>query len=343
MTKKSILCFSFFIFFSSTVFPENSYLKVRIINGTTKKVGRADLFKVILLKDGMMPLKEIQNVQGSFQISDLEIPEGVPLLLQANYKGATYNKMVPPVLELRKNEILIEVFETTSNPSILRTRSLVQFVKLPDILQVYKIYIIQNTSEPPVTYVAREGLDFFIPEGHSDLTGVWTQGSSGMGIPIQFETRTKTIKTIQRPVLPGDTEIQIQYTLPWKSREIVVEDQLLFERSTSSNRPVFIRPKDMDLTTMNSESLVELQDDIPDGLRGYMVVYSKANASVKFILSGGTPISVRSGNQPREIVNGLLFPDWHTSLAGVIAILSFLFILKYLSEFILKKRYSNGK
>ncbi|MCC5815712.1 MAG: hypothetical protein JJT78_13235 [Leptospira sp.] len=339
MTKNILISLTFFSIILSNSLLADSSLKVRLVNGTSQGIGKVDTLRVILLKEAMLPIRELKNLQGSFTIEKLDLPDGIPVLLQATYKGANYNKMIPPVPEMRKQEIVIEIFESGNDSKIIQTRSLLQMVKAPDHLQVFKIYIIQNKSNPPRSYSSPQGLDFYIPTNAKELRGTWTQGTSKMGIPMEFKDKSDTLKNVERSVLPGNTEVQISYTIPWTENSITFTDALLFEDSDNSKqRPVFLKPQDMKLTVSSDSNPTELTDEIPEGLKAYMVRYDKGTKQATFKLEGGKPVVPKFAQQSREIVNGDLIPEWDTALVAVIGILALLFSIQYASEYIVKIR-----
>lgn len=312
-------------------------LKVRLVNGTTGQSGTAELIRVILLKDAMHPIRDVSSVSGRVTLSDLELPEGIPVLLQIFYKGAHYNKMIPPVAEIRSQEQEIVVYEPTSNSSAMVPKSLIQFVRMKEFLQVYKIYILQNTSKPARAYSAPGGLDFYIPLSATNLMGTWTQEGSKMGIPIEFQKKSDTIHSIERSVLPGTTEVQISYQIPWTTDSLVVQDQILFEEK-GRERPIFLRPQDMKVEFSSDGEPMQLKEGIPEGLNAYMVKYSEGSKETEIRLSGGTPIVPRFANTPRQVVNGNLIPEWDSALVALVGFIALMFSFKYTSDFWLKRR-----
>jgi hypothetical protein len=327
----------FIFFFTLPIFSAESTIQIKLSNGTTGGKGSAELVRVILLKEAMLPIREVKNVSGSFSIQGLDLPEGIPVLIQATYKGASYNKMIPPVPELRKAEQELVVFDTTNTESTISTRSLLQLVKLPDSLQVFKIFIIQNNSSPPKAYQPKSGLDIYIPKEANGLTGTWTQGNSKMAIPLEFISKSETIRSIERTVLPGSTEVQVMYTIPWTDESILLQDQIFFEEK-GNQRPVFTRPKDMKVSFSTDANPAELTDEIPEGLSAYMVKYSSGQKKTEISLSGGTPITPRFSDSPRQIVNGNWIPEWDTALVAVIGFLALLFSFQFITDFIKRKK-----
>lgn len=331
----------FFLFLSfppSSLLAGTQSLQVRLKNGTTGGPGKADSIRVLVLKEAMLPIHEEKNIAGEFTLKDLDLPEGVPVLLQVNYQGATYNKMVPPVPEMRKQVQDLEIYESTVSAKNISARSLLQIVRGSGEFQIIKIILLQNETKPPRAYRPESGLDIYVPEGATGLTGSWTQGSSKMGIPLQFQSKGKGIQSMDRAVLPGSTEIQISYSYPVShSGETEIPDQILFEEP-GKDRPIFIRPVDMKVEFSSDPSPREVKEEIPDGVRAFYVGYSSESKSTVIRLSGGTPVLNRFSQPPRQIVNGSILPTWDLSLISGLGILALFFSLGYLTEYLKKKK-----
>ncbi|WCL48534.1 hypothetical protein [Leptospira sp. GIMC2001] len=335
---------SLLILFTFFVFCMNVYsidLKVQIKNGTNGGIGSVDKIKVILLRDGMVPIREMGAQTGNFTIQGLDVPDGSPVLIQATYKGANYNKMVPPVPAMRSKIQEIEVYESSTDIKILKTRSLLQIVREKDSIQVFKIYLIQNNSNPPRSYQS-SGLEVFIPQEATGIMGSWTQGQSQMAIPLEFKDQGNGIRLLERSVLPGSTDIQISYRIPAESgQDVTFEDGILFEEP-SNEKPIFAKPLDMKLEFSSDSNPQILKDDIPEGLNAFMVKYENGTKKTKISLIGGTPVIPKLTNGPRQVVNGNLIPEWDTSLVAIIGFLALLFSLSYIGEYIKRKNQKHG-
>jgi hypothetical protein len=318
-----ILLLSFMIQFP--LFAESISLRVKLWNGSTESLGKADSIKVILLRDSMIPLYEQKGISGEFTIPKLDLPEGSPVLLQVSYKSANYNKMIPPVPAMRAQTQEVVVYEPTDNLALIKTRSLMQVVREKNSIHIFKIYLLRNETKPPKSIYAG-GLDFYIPEEALDLQGSWTQGNSKMAIPLQFIKESSGKQRVDRAVLPGNTEVQISYRIPIESESFQFKDKLFFE-SKSGARPIFLKPTDMKVRFSSDANPERLQEDIPEGLQAFMVNYSKDSFETTIQMEGGTPVLPVIPNEARGIVNGSLIPEWDVALAAVIGFLGFFFVL----------------
>lgn len=334
---RRFLIFVLILFFPSQTIFLAVDLNIHVWNGTFSKPGKADTLRVLILKDSMVPVREYKNIEGNFFIQKLEVPESIPILLQAEYKGVNYNKIIPPLPEFRNKEIQLEVYELTNDKKDIQFWSLLQFSKLKEFMQINKIYIVQNKTNPKYSYQSKEGFRIFVPKEALNLNIVWTQPESKMPIPIQWEDQFDNVKKINRSFLPGNTEIQVSYQLPWKDKTLSILDQLFLENESMDNKkPVFIKPKDMRLEVNNAD-IEELENEIPEGYRAFLVTYLGPNKTAEFTFSGGTPIVSEFFQESRQITNPGYLKDWHTSIAAVIAFISLLFIFQYSMEYFIKK------
>jgi hypothetical protein len=314
------------VFGSISIGAESQALRVKIINGSNQGQGRADSIKVILLKESMVTIHEEKSLTGSFSLPKLDLPDGIPVLLQVSYKGANYNKMVPPVPKMRTMIQEIIVYETSSDKNLIQTRSLMQVVREKKSLQIFKIYLLQNETKPPRS-IYSDGLEFYIPESAVDIQGSWTQGNSKMAIPLSFKDQGNGQRLVDRAVLPGSTEVQISYRIPIESEDTIQFKDKMFFEAKDRTRPIFIKPLDMKASFSSDANPQILKNDIPEGLQAFMVNYSTEKYETDIILEGGTPVVPMLPPGSRKIVNGNLISEWDSSLAGVIGFLGLFFLL----------------
>ena len=321
---------------SFPVFTETFHPYGKIINKTTNTNAIVDSLKIITLEGGMNVLKEYKNISSPFSLEKLEVPDSIPILIQVNYKNVNYNKIIPPAPMFRQKEQEIIVFENTKDASVLRTRSLLQAIKEEEGFRIYKIYIIENVSNPPRSFVQTETpLEIYIPESALHLTGSLLQEGSRMAIPLQFTDGTKG-KNFQRPILPGKNELQISFFMNTQGSDLQLKDKVLFE-SDSNSRPIFIKPTDVETQFANAISSKEIKEELPPGIRAFSVQYPK-DVPLEISLKGGTP-QRQTTDGTREQINGKWFYSYDRSLAGIALVLAFLFFLKYFSNTIAKRKH----
>lgn len=321
-----------YLFFANFLFSETISIKVSLTNGTTGQKGFADTIKVIALQGGMLPIREIKNQSGEFIIDKLEVEPSSPLLLQATYKNANYNKMIPPTAEFRKKIQELKVYETTENQKELIVNSLLQISREENSLRIFKIFLIKNASNPLKSFYSESSpLEIFIPTEAKEISSQLTQGDSKMAIPINF-TDGKKGKQFPRAILPGTSELQISYSIDAENlSDAEFTDQILFE-DPKIERIIFYRPKSMKVEILNAKESVPILNDLPSGVGAYRVKYN--SDPIKILVSGGKPeVKISEG---RKVVNGNIFNTWQKSILGIIGVLGILFTLSFL--FIFKKK-----
>lgn len=323
-------------FFLIQLNSEEISLDISIKNGTTKTLGKAEKLKVIALQGGMIPIKEVENVEGNFRLDKIQVEVNSPILLQAIYKNNSYNKMIPPVPEFRKKTQEINVYENTNSLKDFDIRSLIQLIREQDEILVYKIYLIENKTSPEKSFYSENNpLKFYIPENAEKISAQLVQGNSKMPIPIQLvQLENKAERIMQRGILPGISELQISYSLEAKNlSDISFFDKQFFETEISP-KIIFHKPKKMNVEILNAKQSIPIEKEIPDAMGAFRVNYSEKGIQIN--ISGGKPdIKISDEPNQRKLVNGKYFTTWDKSLIGVIGILGILFSLSF--AFIFKK------
>ncbi len=309
---------------------EELNLKISLKNGTDGGIGRADTIKLIALQGGMTPIGEFQNKQGDFLLEKINFPDEAPVLIQVSYKGANYNKMVPPTPMFRNKVQEITVYEITSDFKGMDVKSLMQILREENSVRVYKIFLIENNSNPPQSFYNKNSpLEIYVPKEATEVFGQLKQGDSKMGIPLTLTDGVKG-KILDRPILPGSSELQISYSLPAKSlADISFKDEFSFE-DKKSPRVIFFKPKDMKVEVKGAIGKEEIKDNIPQGLGALRVTYPAAS-SVEISVTGGSfePEEDPHSAESRKVRNGTLFTTWDKSALGVIGIIGVLFTLSF--------------
>ncbi|PJZ69667.1 hypothetical protein CH373_09215 [Leptospira perolatii] len=332
MFSKSIkLAFALSILlFTSQIFSEEVELRVILKNGTTGKEGSAEQIKLFALERAMMPLPigDLKSVQGSFRLPKVDAPDGLPLLLQITYQGVNYNKIIPPVPTMRTQPQEVIVYEKTKDRSVVKSKSLLQITRSQDTLIVFKVFILSNNAIPPRSFQSEsEPIEIYVPSEAKDISAQLTQGA-GMGIPLQLR-QGKSGWIMDRPILPGSSQLYISYTIPaFDLAPISFKDKLIFEKN-EGDRIIFAKPKDMQVSVGGAKNVQQLEQDIPEDVKAYSVSYPAPQYEVAISVKGGEPIPMMSGGQERSVVNGKIFTSSEETLLGVVAVLGLLFTLSF--------------
>ncbi|MBV8807914.1 MAG: hypothetical protein JO033_04500 [Acidobacteriaceae bacterium] len=186
-----------------------------ILNGTTGKPQPG--ISVTLVKPGQGGMRTLGTIttdaSGHFLFQNDE-PGGGPQLLQANFEGVNYNKLLTP--NIPTSNVELDVFQSTKSPAAVQLAQRMLVVE-PTISQVAvnETVIVQNPSKETFNNPDVGGLRFYLPPAANGQVRINAQGPQGMPLPRAAEkTETSDIFKIDFPVKPGQTEFEITYTLP---------------------------------------------------------------------------------------------------------------------------------
>jgi hypothetical protein len=247
----------------------------------------------------------------------------LPVLVQVKYRNNNYNKIIPPVPEMRVRPQEITVYETTEDSSVLKIKNLIQVTRHKDSLSVLKLYLIENTSRPPRAYQnSKDPVEIYIPDASQEVFGQLSQGDSRMAIPLTLE-KGKTGRLLGRAILPGPSELNISFKIPAESgKDVIIDDIITFEKSREGI--LFVKPSNMQVKSKWNVNIKELQDKgIPEGFKAFQYNYENNKSELEFI--GGTPEPENLAPAERKIVNGDIFTTPEKSILGIIGVLAILF------------------
>lgn len=137
-----------------------------------------------------------------------------PILLQVQYKGVHYDKLLTPNLPASK--VQLEVYEPTKSPAVA---SVAQRMLIFDVssgrVGVEEMAIIENHSKQTYNNDSLGALQFFLPPAANGQVSVRVQDASGMPLPRPAEkTPTENVFRVDFPIKPGETQIDVNYVLP---------------------------------------------------------------------------------------------------------------------------------
>jgi hypothetical protein len=172
---------------------------------------------VTLVKPGQQGMRTLgtttTDAAGHFVFPDDE-PGGGPQLLQANYAGVNYNKLMTP--NIPTSGVEVDVYEATKSPAVahIAERMLV-FEATTSRIGVTETVVVQNSSTTTFKNDETGGLRFYLPPAANGQVRINAQGPQGMPLPRTAEkTSQSNIFKIDFPVKPGETQFQITYVLP---------------------------------------------------------------------------------------------------------------------------------
>lgn len=175
---------------------------------------------VTLYKLGQAGPEQIESVKsaadGSFHISkDAEGPG--PRLVQAAYQDVTYNRILPPGSP--SNNVTVEVYNSAKQQGAAKvSQHMVFFEPVRGQLMVGETYIFRNDGK--ITYNDVDGgtLKFYLPPGANGVVQVNATAPQGMPVPQAADkTSTPNVYKLAFPIKPGETRIDVSYSVPFNA------------------------------------------------------------------------------------------------------------------------------
>ncbi len=193
---------------------------------------------VIMLpgQEGMRPAAQTKtDAQGQFRLT---IPaSSQTVLLAAHFQGVDYYQPI----QAGQAEAQLQVYEATSNTRGLRVHELATVLQ-PEHgqLAVVDEYMINNQLSPPRTWNRSGGIfKFRIPAGIK-ADGAQVIGPDGMTVQrTVVPTRQKNVYTLNYPLRPGQTRVQVSYRLPYNPAQANVNLSTLYP---VGNLQVYVPP-----------------------------------------------------------------------------------------------------
>ncbi len=207
MTLRSLLLLALCV-------PLSAAVDGTIINGTTGKL--QPNVPVSLVKPGQGGMRTLGNTTsdaaGKFAFTTDE-PGGGPQLLQANYKGVNYNKLLTP--NVVTGGVQVDVFESTASPAVARiTQRLLVLEPTASQLAASETVVIQNDSKTTYNNDKLGALRFDVPAAANGQVRVSAQGPGGMPLPrAPQKTTEEDIYQVNFPIKPGQSQFEINYVL----------------------------------------------------------------------------------------------------------------------------------
>lgn len=198
-----------------------------VVNATTGKPQFGVAINLVQpSQNGMVQLgNTTTDAQGQFKI-DKQIPPG-PGLLQATYEGSTYNQIITP--GMATTGVQLKVYDSTKKAGIARTvEHLILLEPGADRLRISETFVLGNDSNLTYNDPAKGSIQFFLPPATDGNAQVIITAPGGMPIPRPaVKTATAGIYKVDYPVKPGETRMDVSYTLPSSNKfsgKIVASD-----------------------------------------------------------------------------------------------------------------------
>jgi hypothetical protein len=186
-----------------------------VVNGTTGKPEAG--ITVTLLKmtqKGPQPAGEIKaDAQGRFQLD--QSVDG-PTLVRATLDGVTYNHVLVPGMP--SEGVNLEVYNASKAPGAAKvSKHMLLFEPTGQQLVVNEAFIVSNTGKTAWNDPADGTLRIFLPhtiDGEAHVSATPPGGQPLQQMPEK--TGQPDIFKINFPMRPGETRVDVTYTLPYK-------------------------------------------------------------------------------------------------------------------------------
>jgi hypothetical protein len=190
-----------------------------VTNGTTSKPAVGDEVILINLGNGMEVAANTKaDSSGKFSFTLKDGPGG-PHLIRAVHQGVTYHQMAPPGV----SNVDVSVYDVgKSVQGIQVTADVMRFQADNGSLQGVRLFAVNNASSPARTQMNDHNFEFYLPPGAKIEQA---QAKAPNGQPIAAEVSPQAEKNryaVVFPLRPGETQFQIEYTMPY-SGEIKVD------------------------------------------------------------------------------------------------------------------------
>ena len=222
-----------------------------VTNGTTGKPAAGDEVILINLANGMdvaANTKADRSGKYSFKLTG----EPGPHLIRAVHQGVTYHQMAPPGV----NTADVNVYDVATKVAELSvTADVLRFQADSGTLQGVRLFVVSNTSSPAKTQMNDHNFEFYLPPG-AKIGEVQARAPNGQ--PIAADTTPQADKNryaIAFPLRPGETQFQIEYTLPY-SGQINIDPKPLY----AAEHLVIVLPKSMHFKAATGSNFQSMQD-----------------------------------------------------------------------------------
>ncbi|HEY6302438.1 MAG TPA: hypothetical protein VIX14_05175 [Terriglobales bacterium] len=262
-----------------------------VTNGTTNKPAVGDEVLLIDFTSGMnvaATTKADSNGKFSFQLTGAPGPH----LIRAIHQGVTYHQMAPPGV----NTADVNVYDVATKVAGLSvTADVLRFQADSGALQGVRLFVVNNASSPAKTQMNDHNFEFYLPAG-AKLEQLQARAPNGQ--PISAEAVPQADKNryaINFPLRPGETQFQLEFTLPY-SGEIKIDPKPLYPAA----HLVIVLPKTMQFTAANPPAYQSMQDPSQGDSEVEVAKETKPGQVLGFTLRGNGVIT----ELPAETASG---------------------------------------
>ncbi len=264
-------------------------------NGTTGTPAAGDEIILINLSNGMEEAAKTKaDSRGKFSF---KLIDGAgPHLIRAIHQGVTYHQMAPP----GTNSVEVQVYDVARKIADLSmTADVLRFEADRGQLRGKRLFAVNNASVPAKTQMNDHNFEFYLPEG-AKLESAQAKAPNGQ--PITTEATPQAEKNryaIVFPVRPGETQFQVQFTVPY-SGSIKIDPKPLYP----AQHVVVVLPKTMQFAAANPSQFQSMQDPSQSDTIVQVAQQTQAGQSLDFTISGTGTISESSAQVASSAAQG---------------------------------------
>lgn len=262
-----------------------------VANGTSSKPAAGDEVLLINLSNGMeVAAKTKADGSGKFSFSLTD--GGGPHLIRAIHQGVTYHQMAPP----GTNSVEVQVYDVVRKIADLSMTADVMRVQADGgTLQGTRLFAVNNASAPAKTQMNDHNFEFYLPEG-AKIESVQAKAPNGQPIAADATPQAeKNRYAIAFPLRPGETQFQVQFTMPY-SGTLKLDPKPLYP----AQHVVVVLPKSMQFTAANPAQFQPMQDPNSSDTTVQVAQQTQAGQSLAFTISGTGTIS----DSPQQVASG---------------------------------------
>ena len=256
-----------------------------VTNGTTGKPAAGDEVIIINLANGMDvggSTKTDSNGKFSFKVT---VPG--PHLIRAVHQGVNYHQMAPPGV----NTAAVEVYDVATKVADLSvTADVIRFQADSGTMQGIRLFVVNNASSPAKTQMNDHNFEFYLPAG-AKIEQLQARAPNGQPISADAVPQAeKNRYAIAFPLRPGETQFQVEFTLPY-SGEIKIDPKPLYPAA----HLVVVLPKTMQFKAADPSSFQSMQDPNEGDSNVEVARQTKPGQQLGFTLKGNGVITESPG------------------------------------------------
>ncbi len=257
-----------------------------VTNGTTNKPAAGDEVILINIANGMDvagSTKADSAGKFSFKLKDAAGPH----LIRAVHQAVTYHQFAPPGtsnVELKVYDVAKKVEGLSLTADVMRLQA------DATSLQGIRLFAVDNNSSPAVTQMNDHSFEFYLPAG-AKVEQVQAKAPNGQPIPAEAVPQSEKGRyAIAFPLRPGETQFQLEFTLPYNGTAKIDPKPLY-----PAEHFVVVLPKSMHFAGADSSQFKSMQDPNQSDSVVQVVQQTHVGQQLGFTVTGTGTISEQAG------------------------------------------------